>query len=176
MLTVLSFSQAMAFLYGTGLAGLEPSSAKALIHYTFGALGGSPWAQMAMGYRFSSGIGVSPSCEKALDYYRRVAAVVADELSLSGGSAVHRLRLQDEAENPGHSSGVLDSDLISYYQLQAEKGDVKAQLGLGQLHYQGGRGVEQDHQRALNYFLRAADAGDAHAMAFLGKVNRSLNF
>ena len=55
--------------------------------------------------------------------------------------------------------------------IQAEKGDVKAQLGLGQLHYQGGRGVEQDHQRALNYFLRAADAGDAHAMAFLGKVN-----
>ena len=43
-------------------------------------------------------------------------------------------------------------------------------MGLGQLHYQGGRGVEQDHQRALNYFLRAADAGDAHAMAFLGKV------
>jgi SEL1 protein len=42
---------------------------------------------------------------------------------------------------------------------------------LGQLHYQGGRGVEQDHQRALNYFLRAADAGDAHAMAFLGKVH-----
>ena len=34
---------------------------------------------------------------------------------------------------------------------------MKAQLGLGQLHY-------------LNYFLRAADAGDAHAMAFLGKV------
>jgi TPR repeat protein len=23
----------------------------------------------------------------------------------------------------------------------------------------------------LNYFLRAADAGDAHAMAFLGKVH-----
>lgn len=30
--------------------------------------------------------------------------------------------------------------------------------------------MEQDHQRALNYFLRAADAGDAHAMAFLGKM------
>lgn len=63
---------------------------------------------------------------------------------------------------------------VKFYKLllgfQAEKGDVKAQLGLGQLHYQGGRGVEQDHQRALNYFLRAADAGDAHAMAFLGKV------
>jgi hypothetical protein len=47
-----------------------------------------------------------------------VAAGVADELTLSGGTAVHRLRLHDEAENPGQSSGVLDSDLISYYQLQ----------------------------------------------------------
>jgi len=161
---------ALGFLYATGLSALEANGAKALLHYTFASIGGSPWAQMALAYRYWSGIGVSPSCEKALDYYRRVAVVVADELTLSGGSAVHRLRLQDEAENPGQSSGVLDSDLISYYQLQAEKGDVKAQLGLGQLHYQGGRGVEQDHQRALNYFLRAADAGDAHAMAFLGKM------
>jgi len=161
---------ALGFLYATGISSLEANGAKALLHYTFASFGGSPWAQMALAYRYWSGIGVSPSCEKALDYYRRVAVVVADELTLSGGSAVHRLRLQDEAENPGQSSGVLDSDLISYYQLQAEKGDVKAQLGLGQLHYQGGRGVEQDHQRALNYFLRAADAGDAHAMAFLGKM------
>lgn len=161
---------AMGFMFATGIGGLEASGAKALLYYTFGAVGGSTWAQMALAYRHWSGIGVSPSCEKALDFYRRVAAVVADELTLSGGTAVHRLRLNDEAENPGQSSGVLDSDLISYYQLQAEKGDVKAQLGLGQLHYQGGRGVEQDHQRALNYFLRAADAGDAHAMAFLGKM------
>lgn len=161
---------AMGFLYATGLGGLEPNGAKALLYYTFGAIGGSSWAQMALAYRYWSGIGVTPSCEKALDFYRRVANGVADELTLSGGTAVHRLRLHDEAENPGQSSGVLDSDLISYYQLQAEKGDVKAQLGLGQLHYQGGRGVEQDHQRALNYFLRAADAGDAHAMAFLGKM------
>lgn len=161
---------ALGFLYATGISSLTANGAKALLYYTFASFGGSPWAQMALAYRYWSGIGVSPSCEKALDYYRRVAVVVADELTLSGGSAVHRLRLQDEAENPGQSSGVLDSDLISYYQLQAEKGDVKAQLGLGQLHYQGGRGVEQDHQRALNYFLRAADAGDAHAMAFLGKM------
>jgi hypothetical protein len=45
------------------------------------------------------------------------------------------------------------------------------QVGLGQLHYQGGRGVQQDHQRALHYFLQAADAGNPIAMAFLGKVS-----
>ncbi len=108
----------MGFLYATGLGGLESNGAKALLYYTFAALGGSAWAQMALAYRYWSGIGVTPSCEKALDFYRRVAAGVADELTLSGGTAVHRLRLHDEAENPGQSSGVLDSDLISYYQLQ----------------------------------------------------------
>lgn len=50
------------------------------------------------------------------------------------------------------------------------RNDEFLQVGLGQLHYQGGRGVEQDHQRALNYFVQAAEAGNANAMAFLGKV------
>lgn len=91
-------------------------------------------------------------------------------MSLSGGTAVQRVRLLEEAENPGYNSGILDNDLMEYYQLLAEKGDVQAQVGLGQLHYQGGRGVQQDLQRALHYFLQAADAGNAIAMAFLGKV------
>lgn len=67
-------------------------------------------------------------------------------------------------------SGILDQDLIEYYQLLAEKGDIQAQVGLGQLYYQGGRGVPLDHQRAVQYFQHAADAGNAIAMAFLGKV------
>lgn len=67
-----NFPQAMGLLYATGLGGVEASGAKALLHYTFGAIGGSSWAQMALAYRYWSGIGVSPSCEKALDFYRRV--------------------------------------------------------------------------------------------------------
>jgi len=59
---------------------------------------------------------------------------------------------------------------MEYYQLLAEKGDVQAQVGLGQLHYQGGRGVQQDLERALHYFVQAANAGNPIAMAFLGKV------
>lgn len=73
-------------------------------------------------------------------------------------------------ENSGPSSGILDNDLIDYYQLLADKGDVQAQVGLGQLHYQGGRGIPLDHRKALNYFLPAANAGNAVAMAFLGKI------
>jgi SEL1 protein len=41
---------------------------------------------------------------------------------------------------------MLDDDLIQYYQLQAKNGDVQAQVGLGQLYLQGGRGVEVNHE------------------------------
>ncbi|KAG7202762.1 hypothetical protein KM043_009931 [Ampulex compressa] len=160
----------MGFLYATGLGGVNASQGKALLHYTVAALGGDTRAQMALGYRHSAGVTTPASCEKALDFYRKVANKVAAEVSLSGGPVVQRVRLLDEHENPGYTSGIFDQDLIEYYQLLAKKGDTQAQVGLGQLHYQGGRGVPLDHERALQYFQHAADAGNAVAMAFLGKI------
>lgn len=53
---------------------------------------------------------------------------MASEVSLTGGSAVQRVRLLDEVENPGSTSGMLEEDLIQYYQFLAEKGDVQAQV------------------------------------------------
>ncbi|KAJ8963435.1 hypothetical protein NQ318_018915 [Aromia moschata] len=158
----------LGFLYASGLA-VNVSQPKALIHYTFGALGGNTWAQMILGYRYWSGITVAASCEKALDFYRQVADKVSQGVSFGGGGAIQRIRLLDELEN-GYTSGILDNDLIEYYQLLAEKGDVQAQVGLGQLHYQGGRGVDLDYQKAMHYFTQAANAGNAMAMAYLGKI------
>ena len=45
---------------------VNSSQAKALLYYTFAAFGGSSWAQMAVGYRYWSGMGVATSCEKVL--------------------------------------------------------------------------------------------------------------
>ncbi|XP_048852724.1 protein sel-1 homolog 1-like isoform X2 [Brienomyrus brachyistius] len=160
---------ALGFLYAAGL-GVNSSQAKALVYYTFGALGGNLVAHMILGYRYWGGVGVPQSCESALTHYRLVANHVASDISLMGGSAVQRVRLLDEVENPGSTSGMLEEDLIQYYQFLAEKGDVQAQVGLGQLHLHGGRGVEQNHERAYNYFNQAANAGNTHAMAFLGKM------
>ncbi|XP_046480220.1 protein sel-1 homolog 1 [Neodiprion pinetum] len=160
----------LGFLYATGLGGLNASQGKALLHYTVAALGGDTRAQMSLGYRYWAGVTTAASCEKALDFYRKVANKVAEEVSLSGGPVIQRVRLLDEYENPGYTSSILDQDLIEYYQLLAEKGDIQAQVGLGQLHYQGGRGVPLDHQKALHYFQHAADAGNSLAMAFLGKI------
>uniref|UniRef100_A0A182MZN5 Uncharacterized protein n=1 Tax=Anopheles dirus TaxID=7168 RepID=A0A182MZN5_9DIPT len=159
----------LGFMYAAGI-GFNVSQAKALLYYTLAAAGENSWAQMALGYRYWAGVGVPNSCETALDYYRKVATKVAAQVTFSGGAAVHRIRLLDEVDNSGPSSGILDNDLIDYYQLLADKGDVQAQVGLGQLHYQGGRGIPLDHQRALQYFSQAANAGNAVAMAFLGKI------
>lgn len=159
----------LGFMYATGI-GFNVSQAKAILHYTMAALGDNTWAQMALGYRYWSGITVPNSCERALEFYRKVAAKVASRVTFSGGPALHRIRLLDEVENSGLSSGILDNDLIEYYQLLADKGDVQAQVGLGQLHYQGGRGIPLDYQKALQYFTQAANAGNAVAMAFLGKI------
>ncbi|XP_039758024.1 protein sel-1 homolog 1 isoform X2 [Pararge aegeria] len=158
----------MGFLYANGIA-VPVSQAKALVHYTMGALGQSDYAQMALAYRHWAGVTVPSSCPKALELYMKVASKVASQVSLSGGPAVHRVRLMDELD--GVSTGsALDTDLIEYYQLLAEKGDVQAQIGLGQLHFQGGRGVTLDQSKALHYFKQAAKSGNAVANAFLGKI------
>ena len=50
-------------------------------------------------------------------------------------------------------------------------GDTKAQIGLGQLHYQGGRGVTVDYKTAYTYFQHAADkSNNPNAQAYLGRM------
>lgn len=79
------------------------------------------------------------SCERALEQYRTVASIVASEVSESGvGPAIQRVRLLDELEGEqrggsgGSASGsnVLNSDILDYYSMLAERGDVQAQVRL----------------------------------------------
>uniref|UniRef100_A0A8C3AR33 SEL1L adaptor subunit of SYVN1 ubiquitin ligase n=1 Tax=Cyclopterus lumpus TaxID=8103 RepID=A0A8C3AR33_CYCLU len=165
---------ALGFLYAAGL-GVNSSQAKALVYYTFGALGGNLVAHMILGYRYWGGVGVPQSCESALTHYRLVANQVANDVSLTGGSAVQRIRLLDEVENPGSTSGMLEEDLIQYYQFLAEKGDVQAQgnpvgqSGLG-MAYLYGRGVPINYELALKYFQKAAEQGWVDGQLQLGTM------
>lgn len=63
------------FMYATGI-GQNVSQAKAVMHYTLGALADEPISLMALGYRFWSGVSVPASCERALHFYKRVASKV----------------------------------------------------------------------------------------------------
>lgn len=156
----------LAFLYSVGLGVKNVSQPLTLIHLTLAALGDNTFAQMALGYRYSFGINVPPSCEKSLSYYKKVAKKVASKITFTSGPLVHRVRLYDESETPGSQ----ETEIVDYYQLLADKGDVQSQVGLGQLYYQGGKAIQQDHQKALEYFTLAANAGNAIGYAFLGKL------
>uniref|UniRef100_H2YDJ4 Uncharacterized protein n=1 Tax=Ciona savignyi TaxID=51511 RepID=H2YDJ4_CIOSA len=159
----------LGFLYGSGL-GVVSSQSKALVYLTFSALGGDTMGRMMSGYRYWAGVGVTKNCETALTYYKKVAEEVASKVSVAGGPMVSRIRLLDEEENPAASSGRVDDDLIQYYQFLADKGDAPAQVTLGQLYYQGGRGFEQNPRKAYEYFLKAAEANNANGQAYLGKM------
>uniref|UniRef100_A0A8C4DYY4 Fibronectin type-II domain-containing protein n=1 Tax=Dicentrarchus labrax TaxID=13489 RepID=A0A8C4DYY4_DICLA len=180
---------ALGFLYAAGL-GVNSSQAKALVYYTFGALGGNLVAHMILGYRYWGGVGVPQSCESALTHYRLVANQVASDVSLTGGSAVQRIRLLDEVENPGSTSGMLEEDLIQYYQFLAEKGDVQAQGGgvhlylrhcikflvskrlfysfCPQMYSEGSDYLPQNNETALQYFKKASDLGNPVGQSGLG--------
>ncbi|XP_046849524.1 protein sel-1 homolog 1-like isoform X2 [Xenia sp. Carnegie-2017] len=160
--------QMLGFMYASGMS-VNSSQSKALVYFTFAALGGETMAEMTLGYRYFSGITVQENCETALTYYRRVSSKVVGDISTIGGPAIQRIRLSDEVDQTSNSA-MLDEDLIQYYQFLAEKGDVQAQVGIGQLHFHGGRGVEQDFARAHRYFQMAADTGNSNAFAFLGKL------
>lgn len=54
--------------------------------------------------------------------------LVANELSLSGGPLVQRIKLMEELENPNYNGGIVDSDLLDYYKMLANKGDPQAQV------------------------------------------------
>ncbi|KAB0342873.1 hypothetical protein FD754_019799 [Muntiacus muntjak] len=70
----------------------------------------------------------SDECGAGVAFITGLPILVASDISLTGGSVVQRIRLPDEVENPGMNSGMLEEDLIQYYQFLAEKGDVQAQV------------------------------------------------
>jgi SEL1 protein len=64
----------LGFIHSSGLQGSVPvDQAKALLYYTFAALGGDQNAEMALGYRYWSGIGVTEDCMQALEWYESAA-------------------------------------------------------------------------------------------------------
>ncbi|CAH8288758.1 unnamed protein product [Schistosoma turkestanicum] len=170
----------LGFLYASGLH-VNASIPHALIYLTFSALGGDTFADMALGYRYWTGVGVEEDCEAALTHYHRVAQVVFKEVSErseSGGPTllgpmVRRARLLDEIDVMGSLDGgdlTISEDLFQYYQFMAYKKNVSAMVGLGQLYYYGRHGVEMNHEKAFYYFNLAAESGSAIAMAYLGEM------
>ncbi|KAJ3575054.1 hypothetical protein NP233_g1348 [Leucocoprinus birnbaumii] len=155
----------LAFFYATGYRNIVPvDQAKAQLYFTFAANGGDRGAEMALGYRYWSGIGVSESCESANSWYGR-AAEKAMARFLSGPPGGRTLtqtatRLSDLAggvfgpgasvaslglsgQRPAVKAGIARAagetweDVIEYYMFNADRGEVDYAYRLGKIYYQG---------------------------------------
>ncbi|KRZ11625.1 Protein sel-1 -like protein 1 [Trichinella zimbabwensis] len=160
----------LGFLYAAGLL-TNSSQADAVVLYNYAAIGGDPWAQMIMGYRYFTGTNVPQSCESALSHYRKVAKQVIDKVTFSGFISSQRIYLSDEmADLNANSQAIIEENMLQYYKFLADKGDRNSQIGLANLYLSGARGIEQNVYLAYHYYLTAATAGSGTALAFLGKM------
>jgi SEL1 protein len=171
----------LGFAHSVGWGGVEQSTAKAVLHQYFAAMGGAPLAQMAMGWRHLRGAGVPESCQSAVLYYDPPASLVADSTNKKGASftgggpnsvngANGAIRLTAETSSGFDGAARRDADVAQYYKYSADMGNADAASAVGRLLTFGSRGVKQDARTAYKYFTQAAAAGDADAMAHLGHM------
>ncbi|KAI0629048.1 HCP-like protein [Trametes polyzona] len=159
-------SQALVgFFHSTGYHSVVPvDQAKAQLYLTFAAHGNHKGAQMALGYRYWSGIGVAENCMAALDWYEDAAeqAMAKFLAGPPGGRTLPLLppRLSDlvgGVYGPGASvastglnagraviktanaraAGETWEDLLEYYLFNADRGEIDFAYRLGKIFYQG---------------------------------------
>ncbi|KAI0272118.1 hypothetical protein BGY98DRAFT_1002630 [Russula aff. rugulosa BPL654] len=155
----------LAFFHATGYQNVVAvDQAKALLYYTFAAHGGDKASQMALGYRYWTGIGVVEDCERAVEWYG-AAADQAMARFLSGPPGGRTLpltptRLSDLAGGvygPGASvastglngqrpaikaararaAGETWEDILDYYVFNADRGETDFAFRLGKIFYHG---------------------------------------
>ncbi len=83
--------------------------------------------------------------------------------SLCLGNAQAELRAGDQAYEQGDFARA-----VRELEPAAEQGDVKAEIILGTIYWTGGKGVTRDDRKALAWFRRAADQGNAEAQDLVG--------
>ncbi|TFL07178.1 hypothetical protein BDV98DRAFT_557395 [Pterulicium gracile] len=164
----------LAFFYASEyrplLSGDHPhpivntSQPKAMLHYTFAAHQGHKGAQMALGYRFWSGIGAVEDCPSALKWYE-MAASEAMRLFLSGppggltlpktptklsdldggvygygasvASSGHNVNRASVKAGAARDAGETWEDILEYYIFNANRGEDDFAWRLGKIFYQG---------------------------------------
>ncbi|KAI8097333.1 uncharacterized protein BX664DRAFT_326148 [Halteromyces radiatus] len=167
--------QMIGFMYATGVGNvIQRDQAQAFLHHTFAALGGDTAAEMTLGYRYLLGIGTDQSCTDAVYYYRIVAEKAINHYLSGppGGLALPlpKIRLADDDGGVyGYGASVMTDkmhrsnsdksvsieEVLQYLRyLALQKGDIEAQLRLGEIYYHGSRNVPRDFGEAL-YFFKA---------------------
>ncbi|KIY50282.1 HCP-like protein [Fistulina hepatica ATCC 64428] len=155
----------LAFFYATGYYSVVPvDQARAQLYYMFAANGGDKGAQMAMGYRYWSGIGTHEDCSRAVSWYEsaseqtmamflagppggrtlpqtgtRLSDLVGGVYGPGASVASTGLNSQRPAIKAGlaRTAGETWEDVLEYYIFNADRGETDFAYRLGKIFYQG---------------------------------------
>ncbi|KAE9408748.1 HCP-like protein [Gymnopus androsaceus JB14] len=191
-----------AFFYSTGYRGVVPvNQALAQLYYTFAANGDNKGAQMALGYRYWSGIGTLEDCRRAVDWYEHAAEQSMAKF-LSGPPGGRTLpqtptRLSDldgGIYGPGASvastgmnahraaikagfsraSGETWEDILDYYLFNADRGETDFALRLGKIYYQGSIYASPGGVASGSEGVGAIPRNFAHARHYFEQIARQV--
>ena len=145
----------LGIAYANGEFGLEASGAEALEYYTKAAGGGDADAQCRLGMAYANGkFGLEASGAKALEYYTKAAG---------GGDADAQCRLGMAYANGELSRGRRRGGARVLHEGRGQRHARAAAFGMA---YEFGKlGLEVDGAKALEYYTKAATAGDADGSA-----------
>ncbi|KAG6837064.1 hypothetical protein H0H93_015332 [Arthromyces matolae] len=160
-------SQALiGFFHSSGYRNVVPvNQAKAQLYYTFAANGGHRGAQMALGYRYWSGIGTQESCERASMWYEAAAEQgkpIAVSLAAASGPPGGRLLPQTPTRLSDLVGGVFGPGAsVASTGVNAGKPAIKAGMA---------REAGETWEDVLEYYLFNADRGEIDFAYRLGKI------
>ncbi|KAL7752224.1 ERAD-associated protein [Sorochytrium milnesiophthora] len=152
---------------------LQTDQARAQLFLEFAAMGGHTGAQMTAAFRYHTGIGCSPDCEKSAQYYHEVAHKIMEfYYKHPPGGPTHPygpVRLSDE-DHGMFGPGSLDFDAYEHYiaspvsvvdwmlfkhQQADQYNDILAQVQLGYEYLTGSHSKRPNLAEAHKYFMRA---------------------
>ncbi|EDL43419.1 hypothetical protein, conserved [Plasmodium vivax] len=122
---------------------------------------------LTMAYRYLYGVNLKSSCEKAKDYYKRVAERVMDSdyinvpLSEMDVLNVENLSMQSEINEMRDN----EEDVLEFLNEQIKGGDVMAMYDLGRKYKE-----ERNFSKAFEYISQASEKNNALAQKELGII------
>lgn len=166
----------IGLLHATGIGGVERNQAKALLYHDFAAEQGNVRSEMTLAFRYHMGIGTSRDCDKAVNYYKRVADKAMEYwhsgppgglllsrnsyrwVEATGGAYGEGASASSSGPNAPSSGGFAGNieDVLEYLSLRESSGDLGATYQLGKHYYDPPRGYRRNLRAAQRQFNKIA--------------------
>lgn len=124
-------------------------------------------AQYMLGQCYENGYGIQKSYPRAIRWYKMAGLNVGHDVCNAMGQQLHK-ELEAALNTP--EGGEITPEMVDFIIDEAESGDVRAQKYLMNLYQCGDGPIEANDEQAAYWTQKAAENGDAEAIAQLGRM------